>query len=351
MNNRDDAKFCKSCGTPSTVSVPSRNDQAGVITIADNMPQGLSVFEQMVGLEAIFISGLRTGERVVLTKFPATIGRDPNSSLPLALHDQLASTRHAQIRYENRRFILKDVGSSNGTYREGQRITEATLTNSDVFEFGTGGPKIRFSILANGQSIEAPLSEAPTMQPMRSPAPAPAPQPAPAPRVEPPPMSLGQVSGAESLPEWARNAPIPPNATFTSGSTLSPQDLPPPVSIAPEPPPAPIPPPPPVVPAPATYAPPPPPPVVPAPVTYAPPPPPSPQPFAMATVPQPAMPMTPSSPSPVMVSPLVEGQLPSTDAAAPKKKGSTAIIIIVLVLVIFFLLLAVAGVVAWKFLR
>lgn len=347
MNNRDDAKFCKSCGTPSTVSVPSRNDQAGVITIADNMPQGLSVFEQMVGLEAIFISGLRTGERVVLTKFPATIGRDPNSSLPLALHDQLASTRHAQIRYENRRFILKDVGSSNGTYREGQRITEATLTNSDVIEFGTGGPKIRFSILANGQSIEAPLSEAPTMQPMRSPAPPPAPAPpmAPAPRVEPPPMSLGQVSGAESLPEWARNAPIPPNATFTSGSTLSPQELPPPVVVAPEPP---VPPPPPApmpVAAPPPPPPPPPMPVMPAPATAAP------SAFAnLATVPQPAMPMSPSAPAPVMVSPLV-GQLPTTDAGPPKKKGSTTIIIVVLVLVIFFLLLAVAGVVAWKFLR
>ena len=342
MNNRDDAKFCKSCGTPSTVSVPSRNDQAGIITIADNMPQGLSVFEQMVGLEAVFISGLRSGERVVLTKFPATIGRDPNSSLPLALHDQLASTRHAQIRYENRRFILKDVGSSNGTYREGQRITESTLTNSDVIEFGIGGPKIRFSILANGQSIEPPASEAPTMQPVRS--------PAPAPQADPPPipMSLGQVSSAESLPEWAKNAPIPPNATFTSGSTLSPQELPPPVVVPPAPPqPAPIPPPP--APMPVAAPPPPPPPT---PVTVPQPPPmASPQPFAMATVPQPAMPVTPSSPSPVMVSPLVEGQLPATDAGAQKKKGSTAIIIIVLVLVIFLLLLAVAAVVAWKFLK
>lgn len=318
MNNRDDAKFCKSCGTPATVSVPSRSDQAGIITIADNMPQGLSVFEQMVGLEAIFISGLRSGERVVLTKFPATIGRDPNSSLPLALHDQLASTRHAQIRYENRRFILKDVGSSNGTYREGQRITEATLTNSDVIEFGTGGPKIKFSILANGQSIEPPLSEAPTMQPMRAP-------------VEPPPMSLGQVSSAESLPEWAKNAPIPPNATFTSGSTLSPQELPPPVSAAPQP--QPVPPPPPPMPVAAPPPPPPPMPVTPAPATAAP------SAFSnMATVPQAAM--TPSTPPPVMVSPLVEGQLPSTDAGPPKKKGSTTIIIIVLVLVIFFLLLA-----------
>jgi hypothetical protein len=334
MNNRDDAKFCKSCGTPATVSVPSRNDQAGIITIADNMPQGLSVFDQMVGLEAVFISGLRSGERVVLTKFPATIGRDPNSSLPLALHDQLASTRHAQIRYENRRFILKDVGSSNGTFREGQRITESTLGNQDVIEFGIGGPKIRFSILANGQSIETPKSEAPTLQPVASPAPMGNP---------PPPMSLGQVSTAESLPDWAKNAPIPPNATFTSGSTLSPQELPPPVSLPPEPPPQPVPAPPPA-PAPVVSLPPPPPPSMP----------PSPPPFAVATVPQPAMPVTPSSPAPpapVMVSPLVEGQLPATESGPPKKKGSTVIIIIALVLVIFILLLAVAGVVAWKFLK
>ncbi len=330
MNNRDDAKFCKSCGTPSNVAVASRGEQAGIITIADNMPQGLSVFEQMVGLEVVFISGLRGGERSVITKFPATIGRDPNSTLPLALHDQLASTRHAQIRYENRRFILKDVGSSNGTYREGQRITESTLGNGDVFEFGIGGPKIKFNILANGQSIANAPSEAQTLQPM-SPAELMAtsapPPPPPAP-VLPPPVSLGEVSRAESLPEWARNAPIPPNANVARPQSFISEDIPPPA-----PPPAPVvepPPPPPVYSAP------------PAPVTYAPPPPPPPPPM-MAT--------PPAGNPPVMVSSQVEGQLPATDAAPPKKKGSTLIIIIVLVLVIFLLLLAVAAVVAWKFLK
>lgn len=54
----------------------------------------------VIGLEAVFLSGLRKGESVKLTTFPATIGRDPNSTLPLALQDQLASTRHAQILHE-----------------------------------------------------------------------------------------------------------------------------------------------------------------------------------------------------------------------------------------------------------
>lgn len=94
--NRDDAKFCKSCGTPQTAHA-RLHQQPGNL---GECPPVETKSPMVIGLEAVFLSGLRKGESVKLTTFPATIGRDPNSTLPLALQDQLASTRHAQILHE-----------------------------------------------------------------------------------------------------------------------------------------------------------------------------------------------------------------------------------------------------------
>ncbi|OYT71866.1 MAG: hypothetical protein CFK52_06860 [Chloracidobacterium sp. CP2_5A] len=142
--NRDDAKFCKACGTPFKPLPPGSGDS--LATVAG--PTSTETKSSMaIGLEAVFLSGLRKGERVAITTFPATIGRDPNSTLPLALQDQLASTRHAQIAREGSDYLLRDVGSSNGTYHNGHRVTEVRLKHEDIIEFGVGGPKIRFDFI------------------------------------------------------------------------------------------------------------------------------------------------------------------------------------------------------------
>ncbi len=140
--NRDDAKFCKSCGTPLRTLAPGAKNS--LATVAGGSSTEATM---VIGLEAVFLSGLRKGERVTITTFPATIGRDPNSVLPLALQDQLASTRHAQILREGDGYLLRDVGSSNGTYHNGHRIKEVWLKHADVIEFGVGGPQVRFDFI------------------------------------------------------------------------------------------------------------------------------------------------------------------------------------------------------------
>ncbi|MGQ9897875.1 MAG: FHA domain-containing protein [Acidobacteriota bacterium] len=162
--NRDDAKFCKSCGTPLKPPVPG---SASALTTLAGTPSVETNSPMVIGLEAIFISGLRKGESVRLMTFPATVGRDPNSTLPLALQDQLASTRHAQILCEGGSYLLRDVGSSNGTYRNGQRITEIRLQDQDVIEFGVGGPKVRFNFIRQPETQRPPVDrfEAATLPP------------------------------------------------------------------------------------------------------------------------------------------------------------------------------------------
>lgn len=62
--------------------------------------------------------GALTGTQIGLTGAPVLIGRAPDSTL--VLDDDYASTRHARISLQNTRWVVEDLGSTNGTYL-GQR--------------------------------------------------------------------------------------------------------------------------------------------------------------------------------------------------------------------------------------
>ncbi|MFQ3580873.1 MAG: FHA domain-containing protein [Chloracidobacterium sp.] len=181
----------------------------------------------VIGLEAVFLSGLRKGESVKLTAFPATIGRDPNSSLPLALQDQLASTRHAQIVHEGSSYLLRDVGSSNGTYHNGSRITEVRLKHADVIEFGVGGPKVRFDFIEQPEARLAPGAavdrfEAATL--------------APSPAMAPNPSDV-TISRKSTVPSDVVSPQSPPAVSTDAETVLDKQPYPPLPPPPPTPPP------------------------------------------------------------------------------------------------------------------
>lgn len=62
------------------------------------------------------------------------IGRD--ESCHLVLNDPFVSSRQARIEKKNGFFVLRDTQSRNGTYLNGSRVTEATLTPNDRIRFG-----------------------------------------------------------------------------------------------------------------------------------------------------------------------------------------------------------------------
>lgn len=66
---------------------------------------------------------------------------DPNKDID-------ASSRHAELRSVDAGWVLVDLGSSNGTYVEGHRITEAPVAPATpvAIEFGPGGPRIRLFV-------------------------------------------------------------------------------------------------------------------------------------------------------------------------------------------------------------
>ncbi len=78
----------------------------------------------------------------LLKKPDITIGRAPSNDIALS-GDQLASRRHALIRFDGVNFTIRDVGSANGTYINGVELRAPTpLRNGD--HIGVGEHEIVF---------------------------------------------------------------------------------------------------------------------------------------------------------------------------------------------------------------
>ena len=79
---------------------------------------------------------LDEGDVVTLDTHPLTIGRGAVNDVALA-GDDFASTRHARIEPRRDGIWVEDIGSTNGTFVNGIRVTrERRLTAGDVVRVG-----------------------------------------------------------------------------------------------------------------------------------------------------------------------------------------------------------------------
>ena len=79
--------------------------------------------------------GPQPGERFFVYRAKLTIGRDPESDI--FLNDMTVSRTHAVIDCEANVVKVKDAGSLNGTYLNGEIVESATLKNGDILQIGT----------------------------------------------------------------------------------------------------------------------------------------------------------------------------------------------------------------------
>lgn len=94
-------------------------------------------------VQLIHILGPRKGEIQEFREGIISIGRDYSSHVQFPSDLTSVSRRHADITREGNQFKLVDH-STNGTYVNGKRVSEAYLKNGDVLEFSQGGPKVSF---------------------------------------------------------------------------------------------------------------------------------------------------------------------------------------------------------------
>jgi len=95
----------------------------------------------------IHLSGSRTGgvdeadgERMVL-------GRGLDCQVRFhAERDGGVGIEHAEVVQQDGRFVLRDLGSRNGTYVNGRLVREVFLRQGDVIRLGAGGPQVRIDL-------------------------------------------------------------------------------------------------------------------------------------------------------------------------------------------------------------
>src|SRR5439155_2646940 len=80
---------------------------------------------------------------------PVLIGRDPGCHI--RLYSPLVSRRHAEVCWTADGWVLRDLGSRNGTWLDGRRIDEVRVGDAVQVRLGSAwpdGPLVRFGAAA-----------------------------------------------------------------------------------------------------------------------------------------------------------------------------------------------------------
>jgi len=101
-----------------------------------------------------FLSGARAGQVEAFRKTYIGLGRHPLSDVRFdAERDLDVSSRHAAVIHKTEAFVIQDLGSRNGTFVNGTRITaDTTLQDGDVIGFGANGPALEFHAMPGDAS-------------------------------------------------------------------------------------------------------------------------------------------------------------------------------------------------------
>lgn len=110
-----------------------------------------------MGVELRITKGARTGQRERSDKSVVSIGRHPMNDIRFDVEQDLdVSGRHAEIRALGDSHVLVDVGSTNGTFVNGEKLTAArALEVGDVIAFGANGPQAEFHLFSGKMPVTA----------------------------------------------------------------------------------------------------------------------------------------------------------------------------------------------------
>ena len=93
--------------------------------------------------------GPNAGARFLLDANVTTVGRHPDADI--FLDDVTVSRRHSEFLRDGSRFQIKDLGSLNGTYLDGDRIDIAELDEGSEVQVG----KFRLTFYASRADVSA----------------------------------------------------------------------------------------------------------------------------------------------------------------------------------------------------
>lgn len=141
--NPSGANFCSSCGAALELS-PAEGGADHTVTFQPTEGQGEPAAEEALtvsiddvpeGLGLVIVKrGPNAGSKLVLEKEVTTAGRHPDCDI--FLDDITVSRRHAEFTHSASGYVVRDVGSLNGTYVNRERVDEAALAHGDEVQIG-----------------------------------------------------------------------------------------------------------------------------------------------------------------------------------------------------------------------
>lgn len=141
--------------------------------------------------ELVIERGPSPDKRFQITAVANTIGRSPNNTI--VINDPEISRRHAQVLQQDAGFAVEDLGSTNGTFVNGQRCAGVTaVSDGDIIELGDT-VRLRFVLTGVGQMADD--EDTADMLPVQPPV-----QPAPAPSQAAPAQPLHVAPAVETYP-------------------------------------------------------------------------------------------------------------------------------------------------------
>jgi len=85
--------------------------------------------------QLVMRAGPTPGKTFVLTKNEIFIGRDLSNDI--VINDAEVSRKHVRLEFQVGQYVLEDLGSTNGTFVRGERISGPfILTPGDIFQLG-----------------------------------------------------------------------------------------------------------------------------------------------------------------------------------------------------------------------
>ncbi len=140
-SNPPGSRFCSNCGNPLLGGQPAAEVTStmafGAIGLAEPTDETGEVpaYQEETGVASLVVRrGPNAGSRFPLDQEVTTAGRSPDSEI--FLDDVTVSRRHAEVTRTAQGFLVRDVGSLNGTYVNRERIEEVLLADGDEVQVG-----------------------------------------------------------------------------------------------------------------------------------------------------------------------------------------------------------------------
>jgi FHA domain/zinc-ribbon domain len=152
------ARFCSHCGAPlvrgggerpgeSTSTISLGGTDLAEAEVEEPLAESAATEALPTGTALLLVKrGPNAGSRFLLDSELTTVGRHPGSDI--FLDDVTVSRRHAEFYRHGSGFVVRDVGSLNGTYVNRERIEETALNDGDEVQVG----KFRLTFLGARRS-------------------------------------------------------------------------------------------------------------------------------------------------------------------------------------------------------